>query len=67
MVPDLGRHGWAPVLGEIFPLTRCLRIIRAVMLKGAECPAVAGEIGALAIFAGIFAGFALLRFRRTLD
>lgn len=67
MFPYLGMPGWAQVLGEIFPLTHFLRIIRAVMLKGAEFPAVAGEIGALAIFAGIFAGFALLRFRRTLD
>jgi ABC-2 type transport system permease protein len=67
MFPYLGMPGWAQTLGEIFPLTHFLRIIRAVMLKGAEFPAVAGEIGALAIFVAIFACFALLRFRRTLD
>ncbi|MEO9339559.1 ABC transporter permease [Mesorhizobium sp. SB112] len=67
MFPYLGMPGWAQMLGEIFPLTHFLRIIRAVMLKGAEFPAVAGEIGALAIFVAIFACFALLRFRRTLD
>lgn len=25
--------GWAQVLGEIFPLTHFLRVIRAIMLK----------------------------------
>jgi ABC-2 type transport system permease protein len=67
MFPYRGMPGWAQIFGEIFPLTHFLRIIRAVMLKGAEFPAIAGEIGALAIFVAVFAGTALLRFRRTLD
>ena len=67
MFPYRGMPGWAQVFGEIFPLTHFLRITRAVMLKGADFPAVAGEIGALAIFVVLFAGIALLRFRRTLD
>jgi ABC-2 type transport system permease protein len=67
MFPYRGMPGWAQVFGEIFPLTHFLRITRAVMLKGAEFPAIAGEIGALAIFVALFAGVALLRFRRTLD
>jgi ABC-2 type transport system permease protein len=67
MFPYRGMPGWAQVFGEIFPLTHFLRITRAVMLKGAEFPAIAGEIGALAMFVALFAGVALLRFRRTLD
>ena len=67
MFPYRGMPGWAQVFGEILPLTHFLRIIRAVMLKGAELPAVAGEIGGLAIFVALFAGVALVRFRRTLD
>ncbi|TGQ07892.1 MULTISPECIES: ABC transporter permease [unclassified Mesorhizobium] len=67
MFPYRGMPGWAQSLGEIFPLTHFLRITRAVMLKGAELPAVATEIGWLAVFVGLFAGFALVRFRRTLD
>ncbi|RUU23674.1 ABC transporter permease, partial [Mesorhizobium sp. M6A.T.Ca.TU.002.02.2.1] len=51
----------------ILPLTHFLRIIRAVMLKGAELPAVATEIGWLVGFVALFAGVALVRFRRTLD
>ncbi|NGO53696.1 ABC transporter permease [Allomesorhizobium camelthorni] len=67
MFPYRGMPDWAQIFGEIFPLTHFLRITRAVMLKGAEFPAIAGEIGALTIFVALFAGVALLRFRRTLD
>ena len=45
MFPYRGMPGWAQALGEILPLTHFLRIIRAVMLKGADLPAIAGEIG----------------------
>ena len=41
MFPYRGMPGWAQTLGEIFPLTHFLRIIRAVMLKGADYPAIA--------------------------
>lgn len=67
MFPYRGMPGWAQTLGEIFPLTHFLRIVRAVMLKGAEFPAIAGEIGWLIFFVALFAGLALMRFRRTLD
>ena len=67
MFPYRGMPGWAQIFGEILPLTHFLRIIRAVMLKGAELPAVAGEIGWLLVFVALFAGVALVRFRRTLD
>lgn len=67
MFPYRGMPGWAQTLGEGLPLTHFLRVIRAVMLKGATFPAVATEVGALAIFVAVFATFALLRFRRTLD
>lgn len=67
MFPYRGMPGWAQALGEIFPLTHFLRITRAVMLKGADFHAIAAEIGWLAVFVLVFAGTALLRFRRTLD
>ncbi|TIO56232.1 MAG: ABC transporter permease, partial [Mesorhizobium sp.] len=67
MFPYRGMPGWAQILGEIFPLTHFLRITRAVMLKSAELPAVATEIGWLVVFVALFAGVALVRFRRTLD
>lgn len=67
MFPFLGMPGWAQLLGEIFPLTHFLRIVRAVMLKGAGFSDISSEINALILFVLLFAGLALLRFRRTLD
>jgi len=67
MFPFRGMPVWAQWLGEIFPLTHFNRVIRAIMLKGADWPTVSFEIGVLCLFIVIYAGFALLRFRRTLD
>lgn len=67
MFPFRGMPLWAQWLGEIFPLTHFLRIIRAVMLKGAGPADVAFETAVLAAFVLLYAALALLRFRRTLD
>ena len=67
MFPYRGMPGWAQALGEILPLTHFLRVIRAVMLKGADFAAIAPEVAWLAGFVVFFGGLALLRFRRTLD
>ncbi|MEO6300985.1 MAG: ABC transporter permease [Paracoccaceae bacterium] len=67
MFPFRGMPGWAQSVGEVFPLTHFLRMIRAVMLKGADFAGVAQPLAALSVFAIVFAGMALLRFRRTLD
>ncbi len=67
MFPFSGMPDWAQTIGEIFPLTHFLRVIRAVMLKGAEMPAIAWEMSVLGFFILLFAGIALARFRRTLD
>ncbi len=67
MFPYRGMPGWAQALGEFLPLTHFLRIIRAVMLKGADFAAIAPEVAWLAGFVVFFGGLALARFRRTLD
>ncbi|WP_438986856.1 ABC transporter permease [Marivivens donghaensis] len=67
MFPYRGMPDWAQVIGEIFPLTHFLRLIRAVMLKGADFSAVAGPFLALVLFAFGLAVLALFRFRKTLD
>ncbi|HEY6918924.1 MAG TPA: ABC transporter permease [Tabrizicola sp.] len=67
MFPFRGMPGWAQVLGEALPLTHFLRLIRAIMLKGAELAAVAQHMAVLSLFVLGFAGLALFRFRRTLD
>ncbi len=67
MFPFRGMPGWAQLLGEALPLTHFLRLIRAVMLKGADAEAVAQNMMALSLFVVTFAVLALTRFRRTLD
>ncbi|WP_413871895.1 ABC transporter permease [Albidovulum sp.] len=67
MFPYRGMPGWAQALGEVFPLTHFLRLIRAVMLKGAGYAGIAQPLSALALFVAAYAALALLRFRRTLD
>lgn len=67
MFPYRGMPGWAQMFGELLPLTHFNRIVRAVMLKGADFQAIAVEVTALGAFIAFFACVALLRFRRTLD
>jgi ABC-2 type transport system permease protein len=67
MFPFSGMPVWAQWLGEIFPLTHFLRIVRAVMLKGAGLPAIATEVNWLLGFVLLVSALALMRFRRTLD
>ncbi len=67
MFPFRGMPLWAQYLGEIFPLTHFLRLVRGVMLKGAELADVAAPLTALALFAGLLTLVTLARFRRTLD
>ncbi len=67
MFPFRGMPVWAQYLGETFPLTHLLRVIRAVMLKGADLEAVASPMAVLVGFSLAFAAVALFRFRRTLD
>ncbi len=67
MFPYAGMPPWAQWLGEIFPLTHFLRVVRAIMLKGADLGDIGLEVFYLSIFVPLYAGIALLRFRSTLD
>ncbi|MCV9936090.1 ABC transporter permease [Boseaceae bacterium BT-24-1] len=67
MFPYAGMPLWAQWLGEIFPLTHFLRVVRAIMLKGAGLDDIGLEVFYLSVFVPLYAGIALLRFRSTLD
>jgi ABC-2 type transport system permease protein len=67
MFPFHGMPGWAQDVGQIFPLTHFLRVVRAVMLKGANLGEVGFEMSILWLFVAVYAFLALTRFRRTLD
>jgi ABC-2 type transport system permease protein len=67
MFPFHGMPDWAQDVGQIFPLTHFLRVVRAVMLKGANLGEVGFEMSILWLFVAVYAFLALTRFRRTLD
>ena len=67
MFPFLGMPPWARAIGEALPLTHLLRLVRGIMLKGAQAADVAPQFAALAVMVAALGALALRRFRRTLD
>ena len=67
MFPFRGMPGWAQVLGEIFPLTHFLRIVRGILLKGNSLEEIAPNLWPIALFLLVVATIALKRYRETLD
>jgi ABC-2 type transport system permease protein len=67
MFPFAGMPVWAQYLGEGLPLTHYVRIVRAIMLKGAAIENVRYEALALAALMLLAMTIAVTRFRRTLD
>ena len=67
MFPFRGMPGWAQTLGEIFPLTHFLRIVRGILLKGNGIADIAPEIWPMALFTVAALAIGVKRFHRTLD
>ena len=67
MFPFRGMPPWAQALGEVLPLTHFIRIVRAIMLKGAGPADVAAEAAAIGAFVLVAGLVALKRYRQTLD
>ena len=67
MFPFRGMPGWAQAIGEVLPLTHFLRTVRAVMLKGADLPAIWPHLWPLLLFTTVVLAVGLKRFRKTLD
>jgi ABC-2 type transport system permease protein len=67
MFPFRGMPQWAQVLGEVFPLTHFLRIVRSIMLKGGGAAEIAGSVWPLALILLLVSAAALKRYQRTLD
>jgi ABC-2 type transport system permease protein len=67
MFPFRGMPDWARFVGNLLPMTHFLRVVRAIMLKGANFSEIGYEFGYLCLFVPLFATLAMLRFRRTLD
>jgi len=67
MFPFAGMPVWAQYIGEGLPLTHYLRIVRAIMLKGATLPNLQYDMIALLALMLLAMTIAVTRFRRTLD
>src|SRR6202163_2522269 len=67
MFPFAGMPRWAQWIGEGLPLTHYLRIVRAIMLKGANLSNLHFDTLALTGLMLIAMTIAVTRFRRTLD
>lgn len=67
MFPFMGMPVWAQYIGEGLPLTHYLRIVRAIMLKGATVQNLQYDTLALTSLMLLAMTIAVMRFRRTLD
>jgi ABC-2 type transport system permease protein len=67
MFPFAGMPRWAQYIGEGLPLTHFVRIVRAIMLKGATIQNLQYDTIALMALMLLAMTIAVTRFRRTLD
>jgi len=67
MFPFRGMPPWAQAIGEFFPLTHFLRIVRGILLKGNAFNDVLLQLWQIALFALIALIIGVKRYRQTLD
>ena len=67
MFPFRGMPYWAQLIGEIFPLTHFLRIVRGILLKGNTLDDVVRQLWQIALFALVALTIGIKRYRQTLD
>jgi ABC-2 type transport system permease protein len=67
MFPFAGMPQAAQYFAEILPLTHFLRLVRGIMLRGADLVELWPSLAALAAFITIMLGIAVSRVRKRLD
>lgn len=67
MFPFRGMPVWAQMIGEVFPLTHFLRIIRGILLKGNGATEMGLQLWQIALFATVVMFIGVKRYRQTLD
>ncbi|HVK09903.1 MAG TPA: ABC transporter permease [Gemmataceae bacterium] len=67
MFPFRGMPHWARVIGEVFPLTHFLRVVRGILLKGNGFWDVAPELWPIGAFTAVALVVGVMRYRQTLD
>jgi len=67
MFPFRGMPQWAQWVGEIFPTTHAMRIVRGVLLKGSTGAQIMPEIWPMALFMVAAVAIAVWFYRETLE
>ena len=67
MFPFRGMPRWAQIIGDMFPTTHAMRIVRGMLLKGNGWSEIAPEMWPMAVFTVAVIVFAVWRYRETLD
>ena len=67
MFPFDGMPAWVRSLSELFPLTHFIRVVRGILLRGADLRDVWPDIWPLAVFVVVLMSLAVIRFRKRLD
>jgi ABC-2 type transport system permease protein len=67
MFPFRGMPVWAQMIGNLFPATHAMRIVRGVLLKGVGWSEIAPDIWPMAAFTVVVIAFATIVYRETLD
>jgi len=67
MFPFAGMPRTAQIIAEVLPMTHFMRLIRGVVLRGADLSDLASELAILGVFIVVAMTFAVLRFAKRLD
>ncbi|SMY10126.1 ABC transporter permease [Flavimaricola marinus] len=67
MFPFAAMPGWAQGIGSAIPATHFLRLVRKVMLKGADLADILGDLANISAIMLVIVAVALKRYRQTLD
>ncbi len=65
--PFLGMPRWAQWVGELFPTTHAIRIVRGILLKGNSAAEIAPELWPMALATAVVIAVAVWFYRETLD
>lgn len=67
MFPFQGMPAWAQAIGKGIPLTYFLRIVRGIMLKGADFSDVLPNLLPLGVIVAVLTTLTLKAYKNTLD
>jgi len=67
MFPFSGMPLWAQWIGEVFPTTHAMRIVRGVLIKGNATPDILPELWPIALFMVAVVAVAVWSYRETLE